>query len=186
MLRLGAWTYACLACAACGGAIAAEPQEAGTPIDASAPPVADVVTEPVMDAASEEAPFCDIEPDSACDVVSECIWTALSEEVGLVWTFPRESDMLDFIRVIAVNYGWCTANDTCQYDPLGPEPPDASPANYVNAQNEFVGPDGQDYIITWLQKTNSWAVVRRKLDPSAYQAIAQYNECTGQGLHADQ
>jgi hypothetical protein len=149
------------------------------------PPVVDasVEPEPVIDATSRDGPiqFCALAPDASCGVIAECIYEAFASDGGADWVFNREEDVVSFFKEIAVTSGACATYSTCTYDPLGPEPPDASPSNYVNGQNAFTAPDGFEYVITWFNPNNAWVVVRRDRNPTGYQLLVQYNECAGEG-----
>ncbi|HEY6462471.1 MAG TPA: hypothetical protein VIY73_20020, partial [Polyangiaceae bacterium] len=136
---------------------------------------------------------CPYAAGASCAVIVPCVLADLADydadvpDIG--WTFFRGVDMINFFRNIAVINDVCTDFISCTYDPFDAAPPDASPASFSNADGQFVGPDGYDYIWTYFPSapwspqpgTPGWLVVRRDRDPAGYQLVLDYNQCTGSG-----
>jgi hypothetical protein len=133
-----AWIVASvvLVAAACGGTIAAQPQDAGPVADAGTP----LVDVTVPDIGVAEASPCPFGDGAACSVVLECIQGELrahpKDPGGGGETFGGEGDgtdpwapLLDYFREIAVQNGDCTTVLSCSYDPFVPAPADAAAAD---------------------------------------------------------
>jgi len=171
--------------AACGGRIGADAAtgDAGSPgLDASPLPATDGPSSAPDAAAgaSEDAAI-------ACDVYAlGAAVDELAQQPGFEGhRFLRDADFAAFVRELAVESGFldpargvdCTGSlATCTYEPRSPRH-DASDLHYSDAEQRFVGPDEEPYAWAYIPARNTWILVDRNRDPSAYTAVVQLNAC---------
>jgi hypothetical protein len=173
---------------ACGGRIGAEdaPADGGSPgLDAIALPAADAPgLAPDAAAGAEAAP-------TPCDVYAlGAALDELSQQPGFEGhRFLRDADFAAFVRELAVVNAFvdpahavdCTAGlATCTYEPRSPRL-DATDLHYSDAVQRFVGPDEEPYAWAYVPARNTWILVDRNRDPSAYAVIVQLNACVADG-----
>jgi hypothetical protein len=106
--------------------------------------------------------------------------------------FFRERDFLDFIHGLAVKsnkYG-CTTLDNCTYDPRLPRGANANDLIHSDAFNEFVGPEGRNYIWAYIANRNEYVLVDRDRNTASYIIVKNWTnaivngEADGSGANA--
>jgi Met-zincin len=106
------------------------------------------------------------------------------------WTFPiDEQNLINFFRQVAVNAcvtqgnqsactagcaatagNCCASYETCTYDPTNP-----AQVQLNNQDKHFTGPDGLQYVYTWIPSRNEWVAARADRNIVTYNLIRTYN-----------
>ena len=97
--------------------------------------------------------------------------------------FFRERDFLDYVRGLAVRsnkYG-CTTLDNCTYDPRTPRGANANDLIHSDPFNEFVGPEGRNYIWAYIANRNEWVLVDRDRNTASYVIVKNWTNAVING-----
>jgi hypothetical protein len=100
-------------------------------------------------------------------------------------TFGRERDFLDYVRGVAVKYGFqncdengancqpCTSLDSCSWDPrIRQTKPEQ--ASQSDAYNVFTAADGRTYVWMYLQSRNEWVLADKDRNVAMYTLMFNY------------
>jgi hypothetical protein len=89
--------------------------------------------------------------------------------------FTRVQDFLDYFRNIAAanNYAGCAEFDspTCTYDPRVVNTATVDPSH-----NEFIGPDGVDWMWAYVPDRNEYVAVQKDINIASYLIVRKYND----------